>query len=1191
MKALNKYFLMFLSLVTFSFGANAQCTPDVAPTMETFAGGATPACWAQSAAIGGPWVFAGNPGYGAGGTQSHTADGSYYAWIDFSGTDDDVVLEMNEVDVSALTTPAAIFWFKSDPSGSASSAQNVMRVDAADAAGTWTTVTTIIQADPDWQMHIVDLSSHVYNTNIVKVRFVADFGGTGTAFYNDLLLDDVAIDEAPTCLSPTNFIAGTTGVGNNIGLSWTANTTTPATSGYTVEYGAAGFTPGTGTIITTTNTSDSITGLSACTTYDFYLTAECAAGDFASVVGPQTVLTPPGVVTAPYSQNFSQSTTPGCWSQSATTGGPWVFNVNSGYDATSAVSHTADGSVYAWVDFSGTDDDVILTMPEVDISGLPSAALSFWHFSAFSIASSANNELRIEASDGAGNWVSVGSIQQNATDWQFKLYDLSTYTYNTSIVQVRFVADQDPAGGTYFYNDLLIDDVKIDALPTSACAPVMAPDTMSFEDGGILNACWEQGDTLVDNLDWTVQTGATVSGSTGPSGANLGLYYAYIESSSPVTPGDSAILMSPPINTAMLADAPALYFNYHMRGNDYMSLRVEYEVFGSDSWNVLWEQVGQVQAADTDPYVGVYVPMPNAVGSIVRIRFVGIVGANDGVTIGVGTGFNSDIAIDDIRIQNVLANDVAITDIITPGNDCGLGVTPVTIEVTNRGFNAQSNVPVFVSVNGGAAVGATIAGPIASNGGTATVSVLVDMTALGAYTIDAYTVLATDEIPGNDANQGWAYHQPNVVGEYDQAFEGMDGNWYGEGDWAHGAPTGTVINGAGAGSDAYVTNLTGNYTDGQTSYLNSPCFDLSAMTSPVMRFSINWDIEDDWDGAWLEYSVSGGASWDKLGANDLSGINWYTDSVGNNPIGWVWNGTGTEGSGGWVDAVIDLQPFGFSVGQDVRFRFAMYSDGSVSNEGLGIDNFGIFDGCIPAVLNETVVDESVDGSADGSITLNPVGGLGGYTYAWSNGATTNSISGLAPGTYDVTVTDGVLGCTATGTFSIISLCPTSLGLSTSVNPEVGDGEDNGSASILATLGTAPYTYTWSNGGTANAVFNLGNDSLTVVVTDATGCTDTATVTVETVYMVGTESLKGLTGLVLSPNPAKDYAQLNINFNQSVELTVRLVDVTGRVLETRNAGNTMSEEMRFDVSNLAEGVYLMQITADGQTATKRFVVVR
>jgi hypothetical protein len=78
---------------------------------------------------------------------------------------------------------------------------------------------------------------------------------------------------------------------------------------------------------------------------------------------------------------------------------------------------------------------------------------------------------------------------------------------------------------------------------------------------------------------------------------------------------------------------------------------------------------------------------------------------------------------------------------------------------------------------------------------------------------------------------------------------------------------------------------------------------------------------------------------------------------------------------------------------------------------------------------------------------------------------------------------------------------------------------------------------------------------------------------------------------LSPNPAKDYAQLNINFNKSVDLTVRIVDVTGRVLDTRNTGNTMSEEMRFDVSNFAQGVYFMQITANGQTATQRFVVVK
>ena len=168
-------------------------------------------------------------------------------------------------------------------------------------------------------------------------------------------------------------------------------------------------------------------------------------------------------------------------------------------------------------------------------------------------------------------------MQQNAPDWQFKLYDLATFTYGTGLVKIRFVADRDPVTtGNYFYNDLLIDDVKIDELPSAACAPVMAPDTTGFEDGGALNACWEQADSTMDNLDWTIQTGPTGSNGTGPSGANSGSYYAYLESSNPVAGGDFAILMSPPINTVNLTDAPALYFNYHMFGNDSMILRVEY---------------------------------------------------------------------------------------------------------------------------------------------------------------------------------------------------------------------------------------------------------------------------------------------------------------------------------------------------------------------------------------------------------------------------------------------------------------------------------------------------------------------------------------------------------------------------------------------------------------------------------------
>jgi hypothetical protein len=92
-------------------------------------------------------------------------------------------------------------------------------------------------------------------------------------------------------------------------------------------------------------------------------------------------------------------------------------------------------------------------------------------------------------------------------------------------------------------------------------------------------------------------------------------------------------------------------------------------------------------------------------------------------------------------------------------------------------------------------------------------------------------------------------------------------------------------------------------------------------------------------------------------------------------------------------------------------------------------------------------------------------------------------------------------------------------------------------------------------------------------------------------LIGTENIEGLTGLTLSPNPAKDYAQLDINFKNPVDLTVALIDVTGRVLETRHAGNTASEQMRFDVNNLAAGVYFLKITVDGESIAKRFVVVK
>ncbi len=1198
MKAFNKYFL--LSLLFMGTVSIIQAQSQTAPWTEDFE--SHPAAFVPTAISTNGWSSpspASVPEWNIdnfGGTGSSNTgpsgafSGTTFALVETSGSGSHLAeLISPVVDVTALTTPGLSFYYHMYGAD-----MGTLSVDAWDGSA-WVNVWSLSgqqqsSSNDPWALAIIDLSNYVVN-NTVQVRFTGNDLSSG--FTGDMSIDDVTFSELVTCLPVTN-LAATNTVGDTIQVSYTGSTSTPASS-YIIEYGPGGFVPGTGTVLSTTNTSESFGGLGGCQTWDFYVTPICTPGDTGITTGPVSA-SYVGALTAPFLEVFGGGSTPVCWSQNqASTSNQWKFTGTTSYNTYNSSqapsSVVADGSHFAWLDFSYTTANRILTMPEIDISGLPTAALSFWYYSYASYnASSANNFLHVEASDGAGNWNPVTVIQQDAADWQFKLYDLASYAYgpNNEFVQIRFRGEPEVGGGTAFYNDILLDNIKIDELPTAACAPVMAPDTTDFEDGGALNACWEQADTTLDNLDWTVGTGPTGSNGTGPSGASSGSYYMYLESS-PVASGDSAILISPPINTANLADAPALYFNYHMFGNDSMVLRVEYEVFGSDSWTTIWEQKGAVQSADTDPYEEAYVPIPNAIGSIMRLRFTAVAGTNNGATPGPGFAWQSDVAIDDIRVQNVLANDVSITDIITPGNDCGLGITPVTIEVTNRGFNPQSNVPIFVAVNGSAPVGATIPGPIPGNGGTATVDVLVDMTALGHYDVSSYTALSNDEVTTNDMMMATAYHQPHITTEYSEEFEGADGYWYAEGDWEHGTPTGAVIDGAGAGSEAFVTSLSGNYSDATTSYLYSPCFDLSGMTTPILRFSINWDIEDDWDGAWIEFST-GGANWTKLGTNNFSGQNWYTDSITNNPLGWVWNGTGANGSQGWIDAIIDLSTYGVTASQDTRFRFVMSGDATVNNEGLGIDNFGIFDGCLDAVLNETVMDESTAGSADGSIMLNPVAGFGGYTFAWSDGSTASSLSGLAPGTYDVTVTDA-FGCTTTASYTIGTSCPTDLGLSIVATPTFGDGTTDGSAQVTATGGIAPYTYAWDNGIVDDNAFGLAAGDYTVVVTDANGCTDTAMITIETTYMISTDEIEGLTGLNISPNPAKDYAQLNIAFDKSVDLTVRIADVTGRVLETRNAGNTTAEEMRFDLSNLAEGVYFMQIIADGQIATKRFVIVK
>jgi len=135
-------------------------------------------------------------------------------------------------------------------------------------------------------------------------------------------------------------------------------------------------------------------------------------------------------------------------------------------------------------------------------------------------------------------------------------------------------------------------------------------------------------------------------------------------------------------------------------------------------------------------------------------------------------------------------------------------------------------------------------------------------------------------------------------------------------------------------------------------------------------------------------------------------------------------------------------------------------------------------------------DVTCNGNSNGMATVTAGGGNGTYTYSWSNGETTSSVSDLEAGTYTVTVYDGI-GCgPATATVTVNQ--PAVLVVNGSTGNVTCNGGSNGTASVTASGGTSGYSYSWSNGQTTSSISGLTVGTYSVLVTDAKGCTATAT---------------------------------------------------------------------------------------------------
>lgn len=136
---------------------------------------------------------------------------------------------------------------------------------------------------------------------------------------------------------------------------------------------------------------------------------------------------------------------------------------------------------------------------------------------------------------------------------------------------------------------------------------------------------------------------------------------------------------------------------------------------------------------------------------------------------------------------------------------------------------------------------------------------------------------------------------------------------------------------------------------------------------------------------------------------------------------------------------------------------------------------------------------STVGGSDGIAVVIPITGVPPYNFLWQNNSTNDTITGLATGTYSVTVTDAD-GCTGQGSVFVPDIC-TSINSGAYTSNVTCNGANNGFMFIQPTGGLQPYIISWFGGTDVDTLTenqsgyktNLGPGSYQFTLTDANGC--------------------------------------------------------------------------------------------------------
>jgi hypothetical protein len=137
----------------------------------------------------------------------------------------------------------------------------------------------------------------------------------------------------------------------------------------------------------------------------------------------------------------------------------------------------------------------------------------------------------------------------------------------------------------------------------------------------------------------------------------------------------------------------------------------------------------------------------------------------------------------------------------------------------------------------------------------------------------------------------------------------------------------------------------------------------------------------------------------------------------------------------------------------------------------------------PTILVNNVINASCNNGADGVIDITVIGSSGPYTFAWSNGKTSEDINNLVAGPYEITVTDAN-GCVATKSIQVSQPDPFVVSFSPT-QPSCGSSNGMLVANVLGNSG--PYSFIWETGLNSSTISGIPAGTYDLVVVDSKGC--------------------------------------------------------------------------------------------------------